>query len=459
MRTLFLNLIFFLFTLLASEAQPLRDFSAWEVGDSMYVLVQSNTEASIFHKRELFKGAIIEDFGQKEKIGDWYSSETQNSFTYLIQLEKIEKARYHFKLVLNRIQEITKKKYKGIRYHKNNSFYELDSKYSTRNSNSAFYQEVIGTEFRIRIDQDENTFAFEYINEKDPFGMDVRLAWVYNKEKVGAHINSIFFVKNYPTKPYAGEIVSYSAELLDLPQKGHVKISGKLTTPYDHLIKLKGTPVLRNLHLLDQEISVNEAGEFSGEFDLVEARWFFFYHADPKNPSKNLLFFPLFVEPGDEIILDIDTHTSAVNYLGHQQEKYETLHDFSLSYFGEITDDFAFPDIYGKLLKGSDTGKPELVIHESKVDLRKRLDGALGFLDKERKSLGEKAYAVLKTEGIYSYASRLIKGGNPIAKGFDFDTSELKGLSLSNNKSYFLDSLGIKLEAVKSSIFYTHYLF
>ncbi|MEM6806196.1 MAG: hypothetical protein AAF696_32660, partial [Bacteroidota bacterium] len=444
MKTQFIGLIFLLICWTDSISQPLADLESIQLGDSL--LSKVNIRCRTEHFRD--NGALF------------YTRDSREMFYYSLILEEKKENSYLFKTKVYRHRTRYDLDYEDERDAKREEHRSYDSEYSTPELYDPYKKSpaFLNQEFSLRVFPQHQTYTIDVPEE----GLREGTYFIQsplNPEGISKHVYSLFFTKNQIIDK--GNI---EAELIPIQEVKTTIIKGKINNPWSDEILCSGIGgygTITMLSDLDQRIKLAADGSFELRVELQKGSFLYFFHHRPdltEKAKEGAFSFPLYVAPGEEIYLELDPYKGEeLRFEGKNRSRHESFHHYYLhaqrSYNRSSVNFSVFYDYFN--VESQVFSQP----HELE---RKLLDElyleTMAWLEEEKEELGVELYQRLKTETIYDYLSiQLRKDLSPFSQ-LSLHNYKWKGLSLSENKDYYLDSLGISLDAVKASDGYTRFL-
>ncbi|MEM8888019.1 MAG: histidine kinase [Bacteroidota bacterium] len=442
MRTTGIFSVLFIWISLNLVGQAIPDLRQIQIGESfeLEVLIEKKNDQ------------------RKEDGSLFYTRREQEIFYYSLTLASASEGIYTFKTSIDRFRSRYELNYNEERDKKRGEHRSYDSEFDVPGYPDRSEYEFLKREFALQVYPEK--FNHQILFSPNDQYLKSYLSTALNPQGVSNHISAIFFVKSQPIKNG-----SISARLIPPRLTQKVQIKGKVEHPYSDLVLFSAKPgfgTLSNLSPFDRRIKLNEQGEFTLDYELKEGRFIFLFHHDPglyEGSRKPQLSFPLYIEPGDEIELTIDgQNPDSLKFSGKSAAKFQAFHRFEMKYLGSNQDFWQrivpFPGVTYRLNNLEYFTPPQQDI----ASLELQYQAILANLERQRNDLGERLYQRMKAESIYSFARRKLASGGDFPNYFNLDMLNNKGLTLSHNKDYYLDSMGLSLDAVIESNSYKDFL-
>lgn len=437
-------LILFLGISLQLAAQAIPDVAQLKIGDSLAVeiLIQKKHQ-------QIKKDASL-----------FYTKEEKEIFDYSLVLLGEEAGVYKFQTSIRRFRSKYDLDYAEERDKKREEHRSFDSSFDVPGYPDRKELTFLNQAFELLVYPEK--FSHQILLPEELEGESAQFASTsLNPQGIQNHISSIFLVKSQPIDK--GSITARRISPMPLQK---VRIKGSISQALSGELLFSGKQgygAPSTLSPYDRKIALNESGEFELEYEIKEGRFIYLFHHHPElkdNSHEAQISFPLYIEPGDEVEISIDGQAGdELIFGGKSANKYRAFHEFSLKYLGSNTDYWQrilpFPGL-SYSLESNGEFKP---IKQDQAYLEAQYKSMLTFLEAKKQELGHGLYQRMKAETIYSYARRMIATHRPFPNKASLKLHANEGLTLSDNKEYYLDSMGLDLKAVIQSHAYTDYLY
>lgn len=430
------------------EAQPLADLSGMRVGDS--VLVEVNT---------LIKKEHANDSGEKT-----FKERCSDDFLYSLVLLEKSGDEIRFRGTAKRYKSSSGLVYRNDPNHKRSEKSSFDSRFDTGDPGNGFMSQMVGKTFEIivNIPYQRHTLL---IGGKPANKKIVYFGTLCNSGGINNHINALFFAQNYPIQ--GGSI---RARIVEIEKPNFVHISGKIENAFSNILTTSSNSPsiqIRYLSPLSNQIQIDDDGNFEANIMLDKPSHVYLFHElyniDAFSNTTKRRRIHVYLEPGDSLQFRFDTQDpEGISFYGPQAPKFKAFHDFHIRFPGYYVEIDKWLYKLGYYMKGVSTNR--LSSGFKNKNQEEFFSSLLNYLEEIRKDLGDPTYYAIKSELVYNYAMFKLTTsmGENLHSGSRIFSEEkplsFYHLTLSEDKDFYLEQLGLRLKEVEASYSYSNFL-